>query len=73
MLYEVAQSRNLQDEWRVEAIDDAIDGAVHVTLFYGPQAHTRAHEYAEWKNRELNIGERPVARARRDSRRQLGL
>ena len=73
MLYELAQTRNLQDEWRVEAIDDANDGAVHVTLFSGPQAHTRAHEYAQWKNGELHMGQRPVARAPRDSRRQLGL
>ncbi len=72
MLHEVAQSRNLQDEWRVEAIDDANDGAVHVTLFSGPQAHTRAEEYAQWKNRELHVGQRPVATAPY-SRRHLGV
>ena len=48
MTYEVAQSHGVQDEWRVEAVDD--DGAIHVTLFSGPQAQPRAREYARWKN-----------------------
>ena len=51
MFYEVAQSRNLQDEWRVEAIDDANDGAVQVALFSGPIGEIRAWEYANWKNK----------------------
>lgn len=46
--FEVVQSRNEQDEWRAEAIDN--EGMVFVTLFSGPNAKERAEEYAAWKN-----------------------
>jgi hypothetical protein len=49
MNYEVLQSTNVQDEWRVEAVDN--EGRVYVTIFSGPAARERANEYASWKNR----------------------
>ncbi len=50
MKYEVVQSANHADEWRVEVIDYNNEGQVLVTLSSGPQARERAMEYAEWKN-----------------------
>lgn len=48
MNYKVVESKNTPDEWRVEAIDS--EGRVLVSLFSGPAARERAHEYAAWKN-----------------------
>jgi len=48
MNHEVIASKHSLDEWRVEAIDS--EGRVFVTLFSGPAARERAHEYAAWKN-----------------------
>lgn len=48
--FEVARSRDADDEWRVEAINHAGDGEVFVALFSGPRAMERALEYADWKN-----------------------
>ena len=50
MHYEVAQSRGVQDEWRVEAINHEGDGEIYVALFSGPDAKLRAYKYAAWKN-----------------------
>ncbi len=61
MQHEVARSRGVQDEWRVEAIDHEGEGAVYVTLFSGHDAQQRAEEYAAWKN--------APAQARRAERR----
>jgi len=53
MEYEVTASSELTDvdEWRVEAVAYDRDGEVYVTIFSGPEAKERAHEYAAWKNR----------------------
>ncbi len=48
MNYEVVESKNYPDEWRVEAIDS--EGRVFVAIFSGPAAKERATEYAAWKN-----------------------
>lgn len=48
--YEVVQTLDLRDEWRVEGIDHDADGQVYVALFSGPQAKERAKEYAQFKN-----------------------
>lgn len=53
MEYEVIQSQDVPGEWRVEAIDFETDGQVYVTIFSGPEAQERAHEYAAWKNAEV--------------------
>jgi len=49
MKFEVTQSAEAIDEWRVEAIDEASEGEVYVTIFSGPEAQVRAEEYAAWK------------------------
>ena len=38
------------DMWAVEAIDWQREGVIYRTLFMGPDAEGRAHEYAEWKS-----------------------
>jgi hypothetical protein len=48
MNYEVAESKNYSDEWRVEAVDN--EGRVFVAIFSGPTARERANEYAVLKN-----------------------
>jgi hypothetical protein len=49
--YEVTQSMNAVNEWRVEGIDYERDGVIYVAIFSGPQAKERAEEYAEFKNK----------------------
>ena len=71
MQHEIVQTRNLQDEWRVEVIDDTNDGSVQVALFSGPNARTRAEEYADWKNGELRTTQQRAARPSID--RRLGV
>ena len=51
MKYEVKQSR-FEREWVVEAINADGDGEIHVAAFSGPEAKTRAFEYASWKNNQ---------------------
>lgn len=58
MNYEVVKDRTMLDTWRVEAINEQGDGEVYVTIFSGPDAEERAHEYADWKN-----GARELAKA----------
>ena len=48
MHYEVAESKNYIDEWRVEAVDN--EGRVFVAIFSGPAAKERAYEYLAIKN-----------------------
>jgi hypothetical protein len=50
MTYEIVESRDTPDEWRVEAIDHEGDGEVYVAIFSGPDAEARAREYAAFKN-----------------------
>jgi hypothetical protein len=50
MTYEVAESRRVTGEWVVEAINEAGEGEVYVTIFSGPLAKQRAEEYAAWKS-----------------------
>ncbi len=50
MNYTVVQSRTDSDEWIAEAIDHASEGEIYVASFSGPHAHSRADEYAAWKN-----------------------
>lgn len=49
MKYEVKPSRHGR-EWVVEAFVPEGDGEVYVAEFSGPDAQTRAIEYAAWKN-----------------------
>ncbi len=46
MTYEVKQSR-FEREWIVEATNS--DGEIYVTAFSGPEAESRAREYATWQ------------------------
>lgn len=48
-MYEVAQNKKYPESWHVERIVD--DGAVEVTVFSGPNADSRAAEYATFKNK----------------------
>lgn len=50
MKYELTASRENLDEWRVEAIDEGREGQIYVAIFSGPEARSRAKEYADWKN-----------------------
>ena len=49
--YEVAADMLNVGDYRVEAIDSDSDGEVYIAIFTGPEAKTRAEEYANWKNR----------------------
>ena len=35
--------------WAVEAVNSDRDGGIDVTIFSGPNAETRAREYARWR------------------------
>jgi hypothetical protein len=48
--YEVVSDSLNAGDFRVEAIDHENDGEVYVTIFSGPDAKSRAEEYARWKN-----------------------
>jgi hypothetical protein len=48
MKYEVVPSNNTPDEWRAEAIDD--EGRCYVVIFSGPNAYSRANDYADTEN-----------------------
>jgi hypothetical protein len=48
--YETIEDQNSPGEYRVEAIDGDSEGEVYVTIFTGPDAQSRATEYAGWKN-----------------------
>ena len=68
MTFEVARSRGMQDEWRVEAINEQGEGEIYIALFSGPEAQSRAEEYAAWKNEPTHARRsqrRPVAAEKR--------
>jgi hypothetical protein len=50
MQYEVVEDALHPGDYRVEAIDADGEGEVYTTIFVGPDAETRAEEYAGWKN-----------------------
>ena len=50
VIYELAQSRDTINEYRVEGIDYSTDGQVYVAIFSGLSAKERAEEYAQFKN-----------------------
>ena len=54
MKYEVIESKQSPDEWRVEAINYNIEGEVYGAIFFGPDARSRAEEYAAWKSAQAN-------------------
>ncbi|MFN3465888.1 MAG: hypothetical protein ACK4X1_17610 [Terricaulis sp.] len=45
----VVERKDSPGVWSVEAIGNASDGEVYLTLFSGPDAHERAREYAQLK------------------------
>lgn len=52
--YEIRASRDVPDEYRVEAIDERT-GECYVAIFSGPNAKGRAEEYAALKNARVAI------------------
>ncbi len=52
--YEVKASKDIPDEYRVEAIDERT-GECYVAIFSGPSAKTRAEEYAILKNARIAV------------------
>ncbi len=50
MTYEAFQDKMSPFDWRVEATNEEGDGEVYVAIFTGPNARSRAEEYAEWKD-----------------------
>ena len=50
MQYEVVEDSLHPGDYRVEAIDTSGDGEVYIAIFTGPDAESRAYEYADWKN-----------------------
>lgn len=46
---EVVKNETAPPSWTVEALDSDGDGGVDVTVFSGPDAESRAREYALWK------------------------
>lgn len=52
--HEVRASRDVPDEYRVEAIDTRT-GEVYVAIFSGPSAKERAEEYAALKQARVAI------------------
>lgn len=47
MEYQAFADKKYSGDWRVEAFDD--DGRCFLAIFSGPEAQTRAEEYARWK------------------------
>jgi len=48
--YEVIADALHKGDYRVEATDANRDGEVYVAIFTGPDAESRAREYANWKS-----------------------
>jgi hypothetical protein len=48
--YETVSDKVIPAAWRVEAINYEGDGEGYVAIFVGPDAQSRAEEYAAWKN-----------------------
>lgn len=53
MIYEVVKSNIEIDTWVVEAVGS--EGEVYKVNFYGPDAESRANEYAEFKRLQKEI------------------
>jgi len=53
MRIEVAEDRLSPGDWRVEMFDTGREGECYVTIFVGPSAEERAHEYARWKRQRF--------------------
>ena len=49
MKYEVAESRDGNDEWIVTATDRESEGEMYCASFWGHGAKVRASEYSNWK------------------------
>ena len=54
MKYEVLASKDVPEEYRVEAIDPK-SGECYVVIFSGPDAKDRALEYAAFKNAQVPV------------------
>jgi hypothetical protein len=52
--YEVFQESDSPERWAAEAIDFDQGGVVYTAVFSGPNAESRAREYAEWANGTLS-------------------
>ena len=52
---EVIERRDTLGAWGVEAIDNADDGSIFMAVFYGPDAHHLAVEYATAKYANVTI------------------
>ena len=52
MEYEVVEANESigGDTWNVEAIDHTSEGEIYLANFIGPNAETRAREYAKFKS-----------------------
>ena len=46
---EIVRNDTTPPSWSVEATDTDGEGGMDVTIFSGPAAEARAHEYAAWK------------------------
>lgn len=53
--YEVFQECAVPERWVAEAIDFSAGGVTYTVIFCGPDAESRAREYADWKNREGSL------------------
>lgn len=51
MMYVVFQESDCPDVWVAESVDLGTGGTVYTVTFLGPDAESRAREYAEWQNR----------------------
>ena len=54
MKYEATASKDVPEEYRVEAIDSK-SGECYVVIFSGPDAEERALEYAAFKNTQVPV------------------
>ena len=53
LVAEVYERRNDPGAWGVEAIDAEADGIIQMAVFSGPDAQSRALEYADAKYRDF--------------------
>ena len=64
MNYTVVRSQTDTDEWIAEGIDHDSEGEIYVATFSGPNAQSRADEYAVWMNSRRTIRSPEAGRAR---------
>lgn len=55
IVYEALPCRIYSGEWLVEGIDHDADGSVRMARFSGPEAESRARNYAEWMNSSTRL------------------